>query len=1552
MCKNNNFGFLIILLLLILVSISSVMGLPKVDNAHPRIKVEYRDSADEEISILDKSLRDNYGNIYELNETVSGRVYVYSPYSYLYNGDYFFTIVAQDKDENIQVSTYDFTVEATGIGIWGVEPKNERVKLGEQHFIFANKTPPFDIRLESEVPAVCKIMPVTTTIFNIEPEDLYNSANYRFNGFDLPIDAEIMPSTEHYIKAISSPITGGNSDELAIPRHEDYEKKYRVICKVKENGEDNYYTQDFIIGYDTSAPNIANRFSPKIINDQFLLKNPGTIYNISSDNDPIICSYNITNNPMPAYEPNNKNLFNEITSIDNYYNNYSRSFNFSEVTLFQDGNKPTYNLLSYCENPAGFKTYFRNNFSVMLEFKMNIVVPELFYTTSSPTIDFLTTISSSNCEAVVDDDDITVQTDSFTKYRLSPSSLDEGEHQLEITCETSATGDVVTKSFILVIDSTAPLQPVIDESTSTFICSDDMEILINYTDDDVTYNFTVTNGTGGEVVYEASNVDTRLLKVPKSEFISVVGDRYEWIITAHDAGGLVSSETKFQVTKKDFNDLDCDMESPSLNINVEYDTTTPDLTSIAKVNLTCYDGYSGCTDSYDYKLIDPNEKCVFSSTGYTSNNYYDILDVALGKKVCYIGYDMAGNTANGSQIIDRDLDIKLIKPRFGIDEKKVIELVIEIQRDVTCKHGPKENLKGSNEDIYEFLSHKFTKSGVKNQYKSSFVDSVFTQTEEDSKPWIVICEEDGIYHKKEFELGYDITPANVKLDISPNVILDAQKPSVILKVTSDDPVVCSYKAPFTDERLYFEGYNPESISSYKTSHRVEVVYWGEYDYSEEQEVVCKNIAQTDSNDYETVKIKFEDKIGVRILNKKYWNTQSVNLNVGTVQDAKCQYRFDIDDPYEMFTQTGNKNHTTMVNLEAGEYKLEVMCKGTDTNDFGTRFQDLVVDLEIPEIGIIVAQESCDLDKFTFHILSSGTGSLMDRYEYILKIGELPVIIGNTIKQDNEIKVDLVEGTEYTIYVKGYDMAGNVAEMEEYFIATEYTNDCDTNPPNAKITELLTWGGKDARVDCTDKEGDCNDIFGYFENFEGVCSADNYAPKSLTADNPIGVNSSRTICTKVFDMAGNMQEVSKYIKIKKSCYNEIEDPDEEGVDCGGICSASCGTCYNGKKDPFELGIDCDGVCESVNVCGDEDIDGGNSENEIYGDEDIDDGNFENEDSCEDDYDCGIGEKCSFSVCVEDDSNEDFDNYVDEDGISILGIILIVVGILCMGGGSYFIYYSRQKKAQQQQQQNAMQQQQNAQAMANMQAAQRKAMQKKLADMKARNAKQIDVRNQHRKDIKDARSSLLGNFDLEDKYDENKKEEVKEVDKKPLSESIVLNTGNTPKVKGVKNKGKLDENMNSEYLDLSEHHDISEKDPFANLKKIAKEKGVPTKVTKVGIDVKKRSMAKKGTQEVGTKLGDGIFAELEHLIDHGKNVVNSNVNSNLNTRINSKLKNNEFDNLRRINTKNAVKLNENLNEKSKNVHVIKTVTSKNTKIKDDIFGKLDKLNAKKKKNNGKE
>ena len=51
----------------------------------------------------------------------------------------------------------------------------------------------------------------------------------------------------------------------------------------------------------------------------------------------------------------------------------------------------------------------------------------------------------------------------------------------------------------------------------------------------------------------------------------------------------------------------------------------------------------------------------------------------------------------------------------------------------------------------------------------------------------------------------------------------------------------------------------------------------------------------------------------------------------------------------------------------------------------------------------------------------------------------------------------------------------------------------------------------------------------------------------------------------------------------TCFDGIQNQDEFGIDCGGVCALSCASCSDGILNQDETNIDCGGVCSACPNC---------------------------------------------------------------------------------------------------------------------------------------------------------------------------------------------------------------------------------------------------------------------------------------------------------------------------------------------------------------------------------
>jgi len=242
------------------------------------------------------------------------------------------------------------------------------------------------------------------------------------------------------------------------------------------------------------------------------------------------------------------------------------------------------------------------------------------------------------------------------------------------------------------------------------------------------------------------------------------------------------------------------------------------------------------------------------------------------------------------------------------------------------------------------------------------------------------------------------------------------------------------------------------------------------------------------------------------------------------------------------------------------------------------------------------------------------------------------------------------------------------------LASSYDDlDCDTKAPQGDVDIEFSWEGNEITVSCEDDESGCTNSYSYVYSSNATCDsgfmANNYV------DQPLNKSTTTTFCYKVYDKANNVDNGTAFLRYDAQCFNMIQDPDENGVDCGGPCIANCGTCNNNQLDPFEEEIDCGGVCATFRICG-------IPTNPPDPDPDLDpDPNPDNDASsrgCVNDYDCIEGYECSYGECEEKTTTTTTTTTTTEEEKSYLALILILIGILLIIGGIIYIYYSRKKK----------------------------------------------------------------------------------------------------------------------------------------------------------------------------------------------------------------------------------------------------------------------------------
>lgn len=1405
---------LFLVIILVLVSLP-VLAIDPTNDPTPTIRVEF----DPE----DAPLTNVYGMVTSVttgfNVVVDGveqnpTTYDFPVTDYLFPGFYNFLVSAIDSDLNELIVEDTFEVNGSDIQMWVTDPeipyfpeKTQKIGMGYEL--------PFTLNISTKYPSICKLKKYTGDMQGDDLENEFLTAAILLNNGDQTY------KLDHTIDVVASGTGGQNTIPIIEPfDYSDMEdESYAILCKrVSSEGGVAYSVEKFYIGYDPISPDFEVNYNPEIIVDENEL---WTSMNVTTQGDRVACVYNYLTNPSPGQDDSVGEMPQPLSSIIDIYqyeDQKEKNFTFPGKN-FAINTPYVFNVEVSCHNPAMLMTVVEKAYTVNVTRNLDVTLQETHYGTTKPDLVFETNLLAW-CDYEFEGETGYIDGQNEKLIHELRLNTEDGEHEIDIHCQTSLLAHV-NKKFTFTVDTTEPQDPILE--ANEYSCGEDpLSLGIAEALEPVRRHISFSNATDvlWSTITSLTSAQTEL-ELPGNLDLEE-GMMYVWSAYANDSGGLTSGTSNFAVTITPFDGILCDFLPPSGSIS----------TAISgqgyEVTVHCQDDLSGCTDTYQYSIIDTLGNCTNSYPGNTQGNYDTPILFPQNGKLCYTVYDQAGLSDSNEATIAAELNIELESPLFGIASEKEFRFAVNTNRAATCRHGYFGSAHPDDLDDWYLTLEPFNQTG--GMTHSSLIDVADydppfdpTQNEEEVS-WVVICKEGELYHDKPIApFGYDITPPNIEVTATPNPVVDPGNLVTTLSVTVDDKAACTY-LDSDGVPVGFEGYDPDDETAYKTSHEVEIEYWGINSlYEDEQLVSCRNLAQENSEEELTITVEPEDNVQITINTPKYVNYKSVTFDVSTLQKANCEWRLDIEDDYTSFQNTGDYEHTTTKQLNEEEYTLEVLCEARGNGDLGLASKDITVDITPPTIEILPSDTTCSLEELNLKIIADGTGSPLDKFEYNISNGTEVIAEGSIQKLEIEESLDLVAGTPYQVIVTAYDLAGNTKTTQTTITATEYDPiACDTTPPTGDIDGSLIWGGMEIEVSCYDDQG-CSDLFNYILAEDDNCAGSPLVKKYV--DLPITITESASVCYEIFDLSGNSFADSERFVVIEQCFNGIEDPDEEGVDCGGPCVANCNTCSNGRIDPFEQGIDCGGICPTNCVQDPNDLDNdtlpddweieyfGNLSQGPYDDWEpdgilnideyeggtdptVDDGTssggFNPEDECQIDSDCAPGEFCNYKKECEKDTPISTTPTTQDEGSNIWGWILIILGIVLMGGGAYYIYYSKdqKEKAIHQKEQEVIA------SRAAMTAAQREADEKRLARLKEEHLKQRETRDKKLEERKKKRKSLLGVFDVGDEEKENK--DITSENKN--DEDIEDNDESDENKDETKEDKKLDEGFKEDYIEV--------------------------------------------------------------------------------------------------------------------------------------------------------
>jgi hypothetical protein len=620
-----------------------------VTNPLPTFVVTY-DESSAPVTIESVRLRDLFTNLYDLSGPVTyppGNPYKfnYTSTRYLTNKDYIFTINALDIEGNPREDTIHIIVDVDYMPIYVTSPLSPLFSDETTQDFAVGTSLPFTLELRTADDVICRIK--TSSLGGQEPLAEWNSAATSFN------DGDLTPTKNHEI----SVVTDAQGDNTVLPgRALNYNNlflnSYLVVCKQNAEPEPVYHLKEIYVGYDLTPPEQTVTFTPDFMEDY---ADVSTAMSIFTTGDLVMCDYALA--PAIPTEPASS-LPSPLTGFADLFSITNKTFDFNTYKQALEFNTPyEFTLTTNCTNPAGLWNEVAESFTIQLSTLLRMTLAETHFSVPKPTLS-LTTNLASTCW--YEDDGVITNFTSANRltHTFSALSFEEGTTPFSVSC-LSEQGVLETRTFSIVIDSKAPLAPIIKSGKD--LCEPRFELHLGAPDprDSVAYNVSLYTGTttsadnriaGPE---QTSFTDRDVLFTTGSRPTPTINQSYTWEVYAIDRAGNKGTTVKHTITSVPFDSLTCDVTPPRMRTKAEKMLTG------YEVNITCSDAESGCANSFRLSTIATNETCDFTKGVATPYTAIPLL-IEEDAQLCYVGSDNAGNEKTGKLVLELD-NLQLIE---------------------------------------------------------------------------------------------------------------------------------------------------------------------------------------------------------------------------------------------------------------------------------------------------------------------------------------------------------------------------------------------------------------------------------------------------------------------------------------------------------------------------------------------------------------------------------------------------------------------------------------------------------------------------------------------------------------------------------------------------------------------------------------------------------------------------------------------------------------------------------------------------------------------------
>lgn len=668
----------------------------------------------------------------------------------------------------------------------------------------------------------------------------------------------------------------------------------------------------------------------------------------------------------------------------------------------------------------------------------------------------------------------------------------------------------------------------------------------------------------------------------------------------------------------------------------------------------------------------------------------------------------------------------LDKPLFAMGQNSTFNLELGLERPATC------GLTTNDVDVDDLASlynaiPKFDTNGSRNFLENFSIFNYYTNYQGKGvlEPLNLVCKEENSsrYSFNMIEIGYIDSATTINFNPKPSTIRERNSRRSNVAVNTRDLSVCSI------ENIEFPEGRPancqisrlpglvdyDNLDDFKLNFTEEIAFacggnpvdQGVYVF----ETICTNLANYETTENFSIDVVIEQGGDLAIVSPNALvNQEEQTLKISNVMQDNCFYSINSQEEEFSFGQDDWVESEqvyvfeTDIVLQEGDNVISAQC-----NLANEVTKTVLVDKTPPApIEIKGSTNTCSLTEITLTFESQGNGSPVAFYNYTVSYEEWSVSDTTT---SSTITVDLPNnlsgGEQIVVNAFAVDEAGNSNSnmgQRSFTVRNESANECDFTSPLAFLNVTEVEDVTKVQIRCEDEHSGCiqNADVSRHENLTDTCTYSNKQP--LT--NVYTVSASEKFCYRVYDNAGNNDSGNEII------YPPYRKPEGESCESNGECSTNncedniCvqASCSDGIQNGWETGIDCGGgdktECPACNVgqscnenadCDNGFCDGGICATPVCANEELQCGG--DCELCPEGAECIVGDDCATNYCGEgntceqrpEESTTEYPEEVQnpdntpeessEEENSLIGYILLILGILMMLGGAGSIGYSQ-------------------------------------------------------------------------------------------------------------------------------------------------------------------------------------------------------------------------------------------------------------------------------------